>query len=99
MSSLTGLSSRQTQTLWAVWTLTNHRTAATGRAMLLKFQASALEDFTGLTHQGLHQTASSLVKRGLLTKGHTGTHTIAYTITSEGQMLLNREIEVHGRLL
>lgn len=100
MSSLTGLTKRQVQVLWAVDQLNREqRLAATGSTLLGEFQKSALETSSGRSTQGLHQTAASLVRRGALYSGHTGTHTVAYSISAHGKALLDREVEVHGRPL
>lgn len=104
MSSLTGLSLRQVQMLWAVRDRQSRSFPANGRLLQAAFQASTL-DGSGSTPstQGLHQTAASLVRKGALTKvlkerpGRGGE--VTYQITEHGKTLLNREVEVHGRPL
>jgi DNA-binding PadR family transcriptional regulator len=101
MSSLTGLSKRQVQVLWAVHEINqtqSHRGGASGGRIVTKFHGSALDpDVAEVTPQGIHQTASSLVKRGALTKLSLGR--VCYRLTEHGKALLDREVEVLGRPL
>jgi hypothetical protein len=99
MSSLTRLTKQQVQVLWVVMRLADMGVTASGANMLNQFSISALSTYSPEGTQGLHATAASLVRKGALAKGHTGTHTVAYSITEHGRTLLSREVEVHGRPL
>lgn len=103
VSSLTGLSKRQVQVLWAVHEINEDGLPATGAALVEKFQESALDsDAAQVSVQGLHQTAASLVRKKALEKGWAGnvrTRGVAYARTPHGDTLLAREVRVHGRPL
>jgi hypothetical protein len=104
MSSLTGLSKRQVQVLWAVDQLQRSGVRASGPRLQYAFQNSALVGAEEQpSKQGLHQTAASLVHRSVLERiqkerpGHSPE--ICYLATEHGRALLAREVDVHGRPL
>lgn len=98
MSSLTGLSKRQVQVLWAVNRLWDLKLPSTGHNLVSMFQNSTIET-SAPGREGIHQTAASLVRRKLIARGYTGTHTVAYSPLPAGHAVLQREVEVHGRPL
>jgi hypothetical protein len=104
MSSLTGLSKRQVQVLWAAEEVARRNRAASGPEILGRFRESALDAHAGdASVQGVHQTAASLVRKRALDKmmawQEGGRPVVCYRPTAHGRALLKREVEVHGRPL
>lgn len=89
---------RGLQVLYAVHEI-QHETSevVTGPQLLARFQKSTISDETRCSVEGLHQSAATLVRHGLLRKFYS--RPMTYEITDAGREALVKAIDEKGRPL